>query len=65
MKKRYVALFTIIALACATCTTSKKPEATATVSNLPYQPGGMWMPKQIAEYHSETLKKMGRKKKSK
>jgi hypothetical protein len=59
MKKRYVALFTIIALACATCTTSKKPEATATVSNLPYQPGGMWMPKQIAEYHSETLKKMG------
>jgi hypothetical protein len=59
MKKRYVALFTIIALACATCTTSQEPEAAATNSNLPYQPGGMWMPKQIAEYHSETLKKMG------
>src|SRR6516165_6426663 len=25
----------------------------------PYQPGGMWMPQQIAEVHGDTLKKIG------
>ena len=26
---------------------------------LPYKPGGMWMPQQVAELHGETLKQMG------
>jgi hypothetical protein len=59
MKKLHMVAFTIIALVCATCSTSQKIETAATESSLPYEPGGMWMPKQIAEYHAETLKKMG------
>ena len=27
--------------------------------DLPYEPGGMWTPKQIAEFHADTLRKMG------
>ena len=28
-------------------------------SPMTYHPGGMWMPRQIADIHAETLKKMG------
>lgn len=31
----------------------------ARAAERPYQPGGMWMPAQIAEVHGETLKQMG------
>jgi hypothetical protein len=27
--------------------------------DLPYEPGGMWTPKQIAEFHADTLREMG------
>jgi len=39
---------------------SKRQNSTKSVNDeLVYEPGGMWMPQQVAYTHAETLKRMG------
>jgi hypothetical protein len=51
-----------ISILCLLCLFSCRPESPQTAETsepLIYEPGGMWMPHQIAEIHGEILKKMG------
>jgi hypothetical protein len=56
--------FIIATIFCLLCLFSCRPESpqTADVEEaLIYEPGGMWLPQQVAEIHGDTLKKMGLK----
>jgi len=47
---------------CLLCLISCQPESTRTTDSgeaLAYEPGGMWLPQQVAEIHGDTLKEMG------
>lgn len=62
MKITSILLLPLLTIAIISCqTTGTKPSTTAakTDEGLIYEPGGMWMPQQIAGIHAETLKKMG------
>lgn len=64
MRFRYLFLIPLIVSSFISCQTTDK-QATTSASKpkmddeLIYEPGGMWMPQQIAGYHADTLKKMG------
>ncbi len=64
MKNWMHVLFSLVILILVSCQTAQKnkpAEATASKpgDELIYEPGGMWMPQQIAGFHADTLKKMG------
>lgn len=64
MRFRSILIFPLILTLFISCqTTSNKPMSSATKmgmdDELIYEPGGMWMPQQIAGIHAGTLKKMG------
>ncbi len=50
---------TILCLLCLFSCRPESPQTSAADEALIYEPGGMWLPQQIAEIHSGTLKKMG------
>ena len=54
--------FIFVSILCLLCLFSCRTDSTQTGTvdeALIYEPGGMWMPHQIAEIHGKTLKKMG------
>jgi hypothetical protein len=56
--------FIIVTIFCLLCLFSCRPESPQTADAeeaLIYEPGGMWLPQQIAEIHGDTLKEMGLK----
>jgi len=58
MKKNLI----FITILCLLCLLSCRPESPSTADAdeaLIYEPGGMWLPRQIAEIHGDTLKEMG------
>jgi len=58
MKKAFIFIVTLFLLCFLSCRTDSTQTAAAD-EDLIYEPGGMWMPHQIAEIHGETLKRMG------
>ncbi|MDH5466051.1 MAG: S46 family peptidase [Candidatus Aminicenantes bacterium] len=51
-----------VTILCLLCLISCRPESTQTTDAgeaLIYEPGGMWLPQQVAEIHGDTLKEMG------
>ena len=57
---RKALIFIIITcLICLFSCRSESPQAADADKALIYEPGGMWLPQQIAEIHGDTLKKMG------
>lgn len=58
MKKNLI----FVTILCLLCLLSCRPESASTADAdeaLIYEPGGMWLPRQIAEIHGDTLKEMG------
>jgi len=57
---RKISIF--ITILCLLCLISCRPESPQTANAdeaLIYEPGGMWLPQQVAEIHGDTLKEMG------
>ena len=58
MKKLYV-FVTVLFLLCFISCKTDSTQTTDVDEALVYEPGGMWMPQQIADIHGDTLKEMG------
>jgi hypothetical protein len=57
--KRNLIFVTILCLLCLLSCRPESPSAADADEALIYEPGGMWLPRQIAEIHGDTLKEMG------
>jgi hypothetical protein len=59
MMRKTLIFVTILCLSCLISCRPESPQTTDTGEALIYEPGGMWLPQQVAEIHGDTLKKMG------